>query len=312
MLVTGKGGTGKTSLSVALARAAAAKGRKVLIAEVDNHHPALTEYFGVEPVFEPGAVAENLYIANIKWLSALEAWLSGVMPVKRVVRLILNNRLVKIFLDVSPGSRELSVIGRIIALSRKYDLLVVDMPASGHALSFFRVPYKSMSLFPTGPIKRLCIEAIDTFEDDSCVVVIASLPEEMVVNETIETYRALKQLSPEIDIPLVVLNQSIVPSMSEHEKDLLDRMATELAERYPLGRGSCSSAMEMVQAGRWEAERESTTAEAVNSISTKTGAYVLPVPLMTGVEDQDQVAVRIESLLKRHMEEELFQRERAL
>ena len=310
LLVTGKGGTGKTTLSVALARLAAEQGKKTILLEVDNQHPSLTDYFDRTPSYKPTAVAPGLDIANVTWVDALEDWVRGVMPIQRIVRLVLSHRMVRMFLDVAPGSRELSVLDRIINHTDEYDIVIVDLPASGHALYLLRVPFRSQSLFPTGPIRRLCDRIMDVLSDPSSVILQTSLPEEMVANETIETWRALRETSTKLTVPTIFLNQSLTPSLTEEEKELLRRLARRHLSKScgisdgvaPTSTGDPNAALvyELVLAGVWEAEREDTTAEALRRLQEETSAELFTVPLLSGSEGPDGVALRIQAILRRH------------
>ena len=80
LFVSGKGGVGKTSFASSLALAAAEKGKKVLLVEIDNIHPSTTTIFGTKPEYDPTPVSKNLFIANITWKEALESWLKDIFP----------------------------------------------------------------------------------------------------------------------------------------------------------------------------------------------------------------------------------------
>ena len=138
ILVTGKGGTGKTTVSAAIGRLSAERGARTIVAEVDTFRPALTPMFGKKPTYAPLPVAPRLDICNISWREALVEWLKGNVPGQRVVRRILDNKLVQTFLDATPGVRETVILSRVVTLLEKYDRVVVDMPASGHAISLDR------------------------------------------------------------------------------------------------------------------------------------------------------------------------------
>ncbi len=297
LFVTGKGGTGKTTLALAFARAAAGQGRRVCLAEVDNQRPSLTEYYDFQPGFQPVAVSPRLAITNITWFEALEEWLGRFVPVQRVVRLILGNRMVRLFLDVTPGSREVVTFARLMQLLEAYDLVVVDLPASGHAISFFRVFSGAASLFPAGPVRRTMDEALLRIARDDTQLVLCALPEEMVVNETIETWQKLRAVIPELAMPLVVLNQGMQPVLTPHEHSLLERLAQDL------GHGSHQAQqgpeLELVRAGHWEAEREQATGLAEQRLQDETDMELLVAPLMGATGGAGTRVRRMEALLLR-------------
>jgi len=304
VFVTGKGGTGKTTLSVALARLAASRGRRVVLAEVDNHRPSIPEYFGVPTGWEPVQVAANLAITNITWLEALADWLGTVVPATRIVKMILSNRMVRLFLDVTPGSREIVILARVLALARTHDLVVVDLPASGHAISLFLVPYRALLVFLTGPIRKIATEIVETLRSAGTQVVLVALPEEMVVNETVQTWHALQDLAPELRPGIVFLNQGLEPTLSEGERVLLGRLATRV-DLSPLrpDPGDAIGAAEWVLAGLWEADREETTVSARRRIERETGAHAVTVPLLAAGEGHGHLAREVEAVLKGLLEE---------
>ncbi|MFH1469463.1 MAG: ArsA-related P-loop ATPase [Pseudomonadota bacterium] len=295
LFVTGKGGTGKTTIAMAMARAAAAQGRRVALVEVDNQRPSLTEHFGQVPTYQPVNVAPNLWIGNITWGEALEEWLGRFVPVQRVVRLVLGNRMVRLFLDVTPGSREVVTFARLQQLMGSFDLVVVDMPASGHAVSFFRVFTRAASLFQAGPVRHTMDDALQILAAPTTHLVFASLPEEMVVNETLETWQRLREGIPSLSMPLVVLNQGMVPTLSPGESVLIERLARQ--DPGPGEQGLRRA--DLLRAGRWEAQREQATGEAMERLRQFTTMELLVAPLMgAGAGAADRIR-RMEALLVR-------------
>ena len=188
--VTGKGGTGKTSVAVGISRALARKGRRVLIVEVDAPRPMLPSYFGGQIGYEPSRLATRIEGSNLDFYSALRSYVQSVVKVKRLVGIILKNKVVKVFLTATPGARELVLLSRLLELSHdpRWDHIVVDLPASGHALALFRTPFLARRVFGGGPLRRRAEEIVERFSDpDVCRVVFCALPGEMPVNETLET-----------------------------------------------------------------------------------------------------------------------------
>ena len=200
--VTGKGGTGKTSVAVGIARALARKGRRVLLCEVDAPRPMLPSYFGGQIGYEPARLATRIEGSNIDFFSALRSYVESVVRVRRVVGAILKNKVVKVFLTATPGARELVLLSRLLELSHepRWDHIVVDLPASGHALALFRTPSLARRVFARGPLRRRADEIFERFSDpDVCRVVFCALPGEMPVNETLET----RQKVVDIGLPAI-------------------------------------------------------------------------------------------------------------
>jgi arsenite/tail-anchored protein-transporting ATPase len=270
LLVTGKGGTGKTTLSATMGRLGAQRGRRTIVCEVDTFRPALTTLMGARPTYVPTTVAAGLDICNVTWREALIEWLSDAVPGKRVVKLILDNRLVQTFLEATPGLRETVILSRIVKLCDQYDQVIVDMPASGHAVSLLGVPGVALNLMRAGPIREQAELIRRRLAREDTALIIVALPEEMVVNETVELWGRLHKEVPQLRLPLVVLNRSAVPSLSAAERTLLDRLeATDHAAR-DRGEGGAvvetSEVDELLRAGSWEAGLEAATSEALERL----------------------------------------------
>jgi arsenite-transporting ATPase len=272
LLITGKGGTGKTTLAAAIGRLQAERGRRVIVVEVDNFQSALTGPFGRTPGYQPITVAPNLDICNVTWKEALIEWLESTVPAQRIVRMILGNKTVQTFLDATPGARETMVLSRILTLTEQYDQVIVDMPASGHAVSILRVPHVAVNLMGSGPVGQRSRAVLSLFGSDRTALLIVGLPEEMVVNEMVELWEKLHVEVPELRTPLVVLNRAAIPTLTESERELLERLEAATPADRPLAR-------ELLQAGRWEAGLEASTAEALSRLKLEIqGAEVVSFP----------------------------------
>ncbi len=285
ILVTGKGGTGKTTVSAAIGRLSAERGARTIVAEVDTFRPALTPMLGVTPSYEPQTAAPRLDVCNVVWRDALVEWLRSHVPGERVLRKILDNKLVQTFLDATPGVRETVILSRIVTLLDRYDRVVVDMPASGHAISLLGVPNVAIGLMRGGPIRERAETVLRVLSSPSTALVIVGLPEEMVVNETVELWERLRKEVPSLQSPLVVLNRAALPSLSEEERALLARLESE---------PSMSAAQqELVRAGRWEASLEAATASALERLDSELRLPVVSVARLGALGGFDGGPARI-------------------
>lgn len=265
VLVTGKGGTGKSSVAAALGRLSSERGRRTVVVEVDVVQTSMPGLLGRTPEYHPRPVAPNLDVCNVTWAHALQEWLEHAIPVQRVVKLILRNRLVELFLDATPGVREIVILSRIATLCEQYDQVVVDLPASGHAIALLQVPWVADDLLHDGPIHQRAGELIKLLarpDTRPCIVV---LPEEMVVNETIELCEGLGRVAPVLAPPVLLLNQAATPSLSADERTLLARLSAWVDPTSAQG--------ELTAAGRWEADLEQATELAL----ARLGALGRPV-----------------------------------
>jgi anion-transporting ArsA/GET3 family ATPase len=269
VMVTGKGGTGKTTFAAALALLGAIRGRRTLLVEIDSQRPAFTPIFGREPTFAPLKIRDRLDLSNLLWNQALAAFLNNLVPSRRVVSLVLQNRMVSRFLDFTPGSQELVTLSALADQVAKYDLVVADLPASGHAFSLLDVTRSALGLFRSGPVRARATELRNVLQAPSTRMALVALPEEMVVNETVETRDRLVRYELLSHPPTVFLNRATLPTLTPLERELVQRLSK--AELDPLQ-------AEFVRAGRWEDELEQGTAESAQRIVEAFGREAFLVP----------------------------------
>jgi anion-transporting ArsA/GET3 family ATPase len=216
LFVIGKGGVGKTTVAAALALEAVRRGSRTLLVEVDGVGRA-AQFFGVEAK-APGEVepiANSLFLMNVEGSAALAEYLMMTVPVKRVLRGVLNSRIYQYFVAAAPGLRELMTIGKIWYEAertqpggeRAWDLVIVDSPATGHSLQYLAMPQAAFDTFSTGLVHREASRVVELLQDpERTGIVLVTTAEEMPVNETAETYRRLRR---ELHLPasLLVVNR---------------------------------------------------------------------------------------------------------
>lgn len=290
--VTGKGGTGKTSYAAALAVLGAAKGRKTLLCEVDTSRPAMAAIFDKPADFEPVTMAPNLDVSNVHWDGALAAYVQTYIPVKRLVKGVLDNRVVRRFLDFAPGAREMFILSRIVSLMDDYDLVVVDMHASGHAYSMLDITRSAARLFRSGPMLKRAEQLQAVITDAETHTAFVALPEEMVVNETLETMERMRESKLLGGDPVIFLNRATLPSLNAEERELLARLNAE--ELTPQAR-------EFVRAGVWEDRLEQATQESMARLGDAFGHTPVLVPPVGGGGVPRHVVAQLAAALGRHV-----------
>ncbi|MBX3224605.1 MAG: ArsA family ATPase [Labilithrix sp.] len=272
LIVTGKGGVGKTTVCAAEALALANKGKRVLVC-MCHAKERLSTMFGSELIGPDVApVAPNVWAVNMDPTRALEEYGAMMLKSRALYKLLFDNRYVRTFFRAVPGMQEWTLLGKAwwhTTETREdgsplYDVVILDAPATGHGLDMLRVPKVILDVVPPGLLRRDAERAWQLFQDPkTCAVVLVTLPEEMPTTETIELAHALQG---ELRLPIgkIVVNCVLPPLFSKEE-----RAALEGAKAAPID----SPADATVAAGRSRALREHVQASALARLSKE-----LPVP----------------------------------
>jgi arsenite-transporting ATPase len=182
VVVAGKGGVGKTTVTAVLARAAARSGLRVLAVDLDGK-PTLGHLVGDLPhlsLTAPDALAEYLETHGLK----------------RVAKRLATSGIIDVVSTAAPGIDDIVVLGKLKQLERSgdHDLVVVDGPAAGHAISFLMSARGLLDTVRGGPIRTQALDVLELLSDPArCQVVLVTLPETTPVNELVETAYALEE-----------------------------------------------------------------------------------------------------------------------
>ena len=274
IFVSGKGGVGKTCVSAAIGKTSASTGKKVLLVEVDNFHASFPSIFNRKIGYLPCELEPNLFGCNITWMKALEDWLMGTVRVRAIVQMILKNRVAMLFLNATPGAREIVILSKIADLLDQYDQVIVDLPASGHALGILRVPGTAIELMRSGPIYERAKQILTVFSHPRAMVLLCALPEEMVVNETVEFAEKIKADVPQIKNLGVVVNRVSVSSFNQDETTLLAKLSDAITNQSI----ESSEARNMVESAMWDQELEVASARSLKRLNAELGYDVLSLP----------------------------------
>jgi anion-transporting ArsA/GET3 family ATPase len=192
--VTGKGGVGKSTISIALGLAAAAQGKRTIVCEIAGQETASRVFRRAEVGFHEVEVAENLWAISVDPDESLREYLLLQLKVRAMRDMLVRSKIFNYLAAATPGLKELVTIGKIWELAqpsrrvkkaREYDLVIVDAPATGHGVGFLHTPRTFASIARVGPVHSQAHE-LDRFitDHDRTGVAIVSLPEEMPVNES--------------------------------------------------------------------------------------------------------------------------------
>jgi anion-transporting ArsA/GET3 family ATPase len=210
VVVTGKGGVGKTTVTAALARAVADAGRRVLAVEVGRGR--LGPLLGAGALGgEPTNLERRLAATAIDPEDALRDFVEGVLRFRVLARRLLESTSFQVLAAAAPGLPEFLVLHRLLGwiearrLGRRvHDVVIVDAPASGHSLPLLAAPRTLGALARIGPVADL-LGKIERLLADPCatLVCVVTTPEELAIRETIELHRELVALGLAVAPPIV-------------------------------------------------------------------------------------------------------------
>lgn len=277
LIVAGKGGVGKTTVTAALARTAAQAGLTTLVVEVEGKSGLATLYgqpqFGYdEVVLSPGGPggAADVIARTVTPDEALLEYL-GDHGLNRISRRLVSSGALDVVATAVPGIRDILVLGKVKSLSRedRIDLVLLDAPAAGHAITFLGSARGLVDAVKVGPINTQAQDVMELLTDPAlCRVLLVTLPEETPVNELVETAFNLE------DQVGVSLGPVIVNGVYPHVAGLdVDPTAAARAAGASLRPGE---AEHLADAAAFRQERTALQAEQVERLAAE-----LPLPQLS-------------------------------
>ena len=204
VFISGKGGDGKTSFSVALGQNFKDKGKKVLLVE-SSKLPQLSE-------FAKGLDIDTL---NLEISDCFKDYIVDNLGQPRLYEAVFSKDVVKTFLETIPGLGEVMLLGRLYwALNPRsgyqYDSIIFDAPSSGHFLSLLTTPKAMLDTGIGGPLMGEVQKVYDFLKSGYSSIVYLATPEELVVTEAID-FLPLISAKVEVPLELILLNRMPPP-----------------------------------------------------------------------------------------------------
>ncbi len=287
IFVAGKGGTGRSTMTAALALIGARAGKRVLAIDVDAKGD-LAAALGSPPAgFAPRVVQHNLSVLELRTDESFQEYLHIYFKVPRVTRLTPLARIFDFIATGVPGPRDMLVVGKIAyeerrrdtELSPVWDLILVDCAAGGQVESHLAAPKAMLSLVKGGLI-RAQVEWIDSLIRDSrrTTVVLCALPEEMPVIEAIELNDRLRKRSG-VAVDLCLLNRAVdEPVTAAHRRLMAALMDPEHADAVAQRLGG--SPVPLAAGIDLQAHLHDTTTRYMRQLRGKLPMPVVPVPFI--------------------------------
>ena len=234
LMVSGKGGVGKSTVAAALAVAGARTGRTTCLVEVERRQ-TFSRLFGTQPwdyverEFRPG-----LWGLAVDPEASLREYLDVFYGARRLSRFVTHSAAVEFATTAAPGIKDVLLIGKLKELERRrepdgrfsYDLVVVDAPPTGRIANFLRAPDATTELIGVGPVRQQAQSLIDMLLDpDRTRLALVTLLEEMPVAETVDSARVLTELG--VTLGPTIVNRVLPERFDEASTKALEAMGPD-------------------------------------------------------------------------------------
>jgi anion-transporting ArsA/GET3 family ATPase len=250
LVVTGKGGVGKTAVSAVLGRIFARAGRRTLVVEVDPREN-LHQMLGTPPSGGDILQAEpRLWVQNLKPRQVLDEVVRDQLKLELLTRRVLDSPVYQNFAAGAPGLKELAILGHALRLLRRIgpagtpeiDTVILDAPATGHGVTLLAAPGLVTDVITSGPFAYMAGELQQLIADPGrCGIVVVTQAEEMPVQEALELRVALRERIGR-DAEALIVNGLYPPlKQADHDNPLVSlwrhRRALNEAEMRRLAEG---------------------------------------------------------------------------
>jgi anion-transporting ArsA/GET3 family ATPase len=252
LFVTGKGGSGKSTVAAALALALSRR-KPATLADFGGQLAAATLLGAMPRENEPVRVSDSLEVIALSQRAELNSFIRRIVPVAAISERMLRSRTFGYVTAALPGLEAFLLLERVRMLAGEATLLdryvVIDAPATGTALELLAVAGGLKGLAPAGTLNRLADEVrVFLTDPNRFAVLIVTTPEELALRETIDTARKLRD-SLQIEVAGAILNRISKALFEESELDILGTLAThrDLARRRVAERTAATAARRQLE-----------------------------------------------------------------
>lgn len=312
LVVTGKGGVGKTTVAAALAWQAAKLGKRVLVCELDAKGDllsALGQSLAARGdnnagrsqdalTFDPRELHPRLHAMAMDPEASLKEYLRLNLRIPFVTRVGALSNAFDFLANAAPGVREIVTIGKLAyeVRERHYDLVIADAPATGHIAGLLRAPQAINDLVGVGLIRSQTAWILDILNDaDTTGVVLTTTSEELPVNESLELLDRLRA-DIHVDCAAVVVNRLLPQTLTEADGHAIAKLAMKLELR-----GTDSALRDVLSgAGLLDALSRSRAPHLTRLLAAWTGPLAL-VPTITN----EPAGLPVTRVVAEHLADEL-------
>ena len=209
LFVSGKGGTGKSTLAAALAELSARRGARTLVCEMDAKGALANAFEVAELDFVPREIRPDLFAMVMNTEDSLREYLRLFVRIPLVARIGPLAHMFDFVADAAPGVKEILGVGKLCyeVRERHYDLVIVDAEASGHIVTQIDAPRAIRELVHVGMVREQTEWMIEILDDPARTgLVVVSTPEEMPVTESVELVERVRATTG-VDVAAVVANR---------------------------------------------------------------------------------------------------------